>query len=164
MTTHYARNKHSMDMVIPIGIYCYFDLRKIQKSCEVFDSSNAKRNKRYSICQKPTLRKTLCETLFAGHISLQRRIRLQRYNKICGCARKNAFQCDFLLGEILSSIRLPRGAQGYSACTLSGKTITEIPEYDSGLMDKEKIEYSTTSRGNRRIFIYSANYRRVLDQ
>ena len=49
----------------------------------------------------------------------------------------------FLLGGILLSIRLPRGMQGYSACTLSGKTITEIPEYDSGVMDKEKIEYST---------------------
>ena len=36
--------------------------------------------------------------------------------------------------------------------TLSGKTITEIPEYDSGLMNKDCIEYSTTSRGNRRIF------------
>ena len=31
-------------------------------------------------------RKTLCETLFAGHISLQRRNRLQRYNKKCKCA------------------------------------------------------------------------------
>ena len=31
-------------------------------------------------------RKNHCETLFAGHISLQRRIRVQRYNKICGCA------------------------------------------------------------------------------
>ena len=39
--------------------------------------------------------------------------------------------------------RLLRGTQGYSACTLSGKTITEIPEYDSGVMDKEKIEHST---------------------
>ena len=29
-------------------------------------------NKRYSICQKPT-QEDLCETLFAGHISLQRR-------------------------------------------------------------------------------------------
>ena len=42
--------------------------------------------------------------------------------------------------------------QGYSACTLSGKTRTEIPEYDSGVMDKERTEYSTTCRGNRRIF------------
>ena len=36
--------------------------------------------------------------------------------------------------------------------TLSSKTITEIPEYDSGIMDKDCIEYSTTSRGNRIIF------------
>ena len=106
---------------------------------------------------KPTPRKNLCETLFAGHISLQRRIRLQRYNKICGFARKIAFSCDFLLGGLSPSTRLPRGTQGYSACTLSGKTRTEIPEYDSGLMDKERTEYSTISRGNRRIFIYSAN-------
>ena len=40
-------------------------------------------------------RKTHCETLFAGHISLQRRNRLQRYYKICRCARKIAFWCDF---------------------------------------------------------------------
>ena len=83
--------------------------------------------------------------------------RVQRYNKICRCARKIAFSCDFLLGEILPSIRLPRETQGYSACTLSGKTITEIPEYDSGVMDKEKIEHSTTSRGNRRIFTRRVN-------
>ena len=44
-----------------------------------------------------------------------------------------------------------RGARILSV-TLSGKTITEIPEYDSGLMDKDCIEYSTTCRGNRRIF------------
>ena len=31
-------------------------------------------------------KKNHCETLFAGHISLQRRNRLQRYNKICGYA------------------------------------------------------------------------------
>ena len=53
--------------------------------------------------------------------------------------------------------RLLRGTQGYSACTLSGKTITEIPEYDSGVMAKEKIEHSTTSRGNRRIFTRRVN-------
>ena len=39
-----------------------------------------------------------------------------------------------------------------------------IPKYDSGLMDKEKIERSTTSRDNRRIFIYSARNRRELDR
>ena len=35
---------------------------------------------------------------------------------------------------------------------------------NTGLMDKEKIEHSTTSRDNRRIFIYSAGYRRALDR
>ena len=79
-------------------------------------------------------------------------LRLQRYNKICRCARKIAFSCVFLLGGLSPSTKLPRGTQGYSACTLSGKTITEIPEYDSWLMDKERTEYSTTCRGNRRIF------------
>ena len=39
-------------------------------------------------------RKNLCETLFTGHISLQRRIRVQRYNKICGFA-------NFVLKKIL---------------------------------------------------------------
>ena len=62
-----------------------------------------------------------------------------------------------MLGEIASSIRLPRETQGYSTCTLSGKTITEIPEYDSGLMDKERTEYLTTSQGNRRIFARRIN-------
>jgi hypothetical protein len=36
-------------------------------------------------------RKNLCETLFAGHISLQRRIRLQRYEKNRICARAMRF-------------------------------------------------------------------------
>ena len=31
-------------------------------------------------------------------------------------------------------------------------------------MDKEEIEHSTISRDNRRIFIYSAGYRRALDR
>ena len=35
---------------------------------------------------------------------------------------------------------------------------------NTGLMDKEKIEHSTTSRDNRRIFIYSAGNRRGLDR
>ena len=35
---------------------------------------------------------------------------------------------------------------------------------NTGLMDKEEIEHSTTSRDNRRIFIYSAGYRRALDR
>ena len=39
--------------------------------------------------------KNHCETLFAGHISLQRRNRLQRYEKKCICARKNAIYAKF---------------------------------------------------------------------
>ena len=38
-------------------------------------------------------RKTHCETLFAGHISLQRRIRLQRYKKKCIRASAMQFFC-----------------------------------------------------------------------
>ena len=48
---------------------------------------------------------------------------------------------------------------------LSGKS--DCDKYlnrNTGLMDKEKIEHSTTSRDNRRIFIYSAGYRRALDR
>ena len=40
-------------------------------------------------------KKDLCETLFVGHISLQRRNRGQRYNNICRYARKIAFWGDF---------------------------------------------------------------------
>ena len=31
MKTHYTQTRYSMDTIIPIGIYCYFDLRKIEK-------------------------------------------------------------------------------------------------------------------------------------
>ena len=72
------------------------------------------------------------------------------------CKKNCIFLC-FSLGGLSPSIRLPRGTQRYSACTLSGKTITEIPEYDSGLINKERTEYSTTSRGNRRIFTRRIN-------
>ena len=46
---------------------------------------------------------------------------------------------------------------------LSGKS--DCDKYlnkNTGLMDKEEIEHSTTSRDNRRIFIYSAGNRRGL--
>ena len=166
MKTHYIHMKCSMDIIIPIGIYCYFDFDGIWKVAKfsfcqtqsVKEIPSRKRdrslvNKRYLNMSKPTPRSIYCETLFTKHITLQRRIRGQRYNKICRCARKIVFSCDFLLGEIASSIRLLRGTQRYSACTLSGKTITEIPEYDSGLINKERTEYSTTSRDNRRILL-----------
>ena len=66
-------------------------------------------NKRYLICQKPT-QEDLCETLFAEHISLQRRNRGQRYNKICGYARKIAFWGDF------SSVRCKSTPQSHKLC------------------------------------------------
>jgi len=31
MKTQYTQTRCSMDTIIPIGIYCYFDLRKIEK-------------------------------------------------------------------------------------------------------------------------------------
>ena len=68
---------------------------------------------------------------------------VQRYNKICGCASKIAFSCIFLLGEILPSICCQEGRKDTQRDTRSGKTITEIPEYDSGLMNKDCIEHST---------------------
>ncbi len=52
-------------------------------------------NKRYFNMSETYPRKTHCETLFAGHISLQRRNRVQRYNKICINARKNRFYGNF---------------------------------------------------------------------
>ena len=43
MTTHYAPEyKHSMDIVIPIGIYCYFGFDLIEK-LRSFRVTNAKR-------------------------------------------------------------------------------------------------------------------------
>ena len=38
-------------------------------------------------------RKNLCETLFAGHTPLQRRIRLQRYKKFARCANFELKKC-----------------------------------------------------------------------
>ena len=43
-----------MDIVIPIGIYCYFGFVLLLESCEVSVSKTQSVNKRYSICQKPT--------------------------------------------------------------------------------------------------------------
>ena len=48
---------------------------------------------------------------------------------------------------------------------LSGKSDCDKDlNKNTGLMDKEKIEHSTRSRDNRRIFIDSAGYRRELDR
>ena len=48
---------------------------------------------------------------------------------------------------------------------LSGKSDCDKDlNKNTGIMDKEKIEHSTKSQDNRRIFIYSAGYRRELDR
>ena len=148
----------SMDIIIPIGIYCYFDFDLSKWKVAKFSCCQTQSvNKRYLNMSETYPRKTLCETLFAGHISLQRRIRVQRYKIIYNLQNLRCTICVFFARGLSSSIRLPRGTQGYSACTLSGKNITEIPEYDSGLINKERTEYSTTSRGNRRIFTRRIN-------
>ena len=85
-----------MDIVIPIGIYCYFGLIRIEK-LRSFLLINTKRNKRYFNMSETYPRKNRCETLFAEHISLQRRNRLQRYYKICTYANKIAQTSDFCL-------------------------------------------------------------------
>ena len=68
-----------MDIVIPIGIYCTLVLSYLLESCEVSVSKTQSVNKRYSICHENLPLGNLLETLFAGHISLQRRNRLQNY-------------------------------------------------------------------------------------
>ena len=69
-----------MDIVIPIGIYCYFGLDLIEK-LRSFRVTKRKASRKFHhtckiealsinailICQKPTQRKNRCETLFAGH-------------------------------------------------------------------------------------------------
>ena len=69
-----------MDIVIPIGIYCYFGLDLIEK-LRSFRVTKRKASRKFHhtceiealsinailICQKPTQRKNHCETLFAGH-------------------------------------------------------------------------------------------------
>ena len=80
-------------------------------------------------------RKTLCETLFAGHTP-----------------SSVGFDC--------------KGSEKFADLQiLSGKS--DCDKYlnkNMGLMDNEKIEHSTRSRDNRRIFIYSAGNRRELDR
>ena len=65
---------------------------------------------------------------------------------------KSHFLVFFCSAGYRRALDCQEGRKDTQRDTLSGKTITEIPEYDSGLMDKDCIEYSTTSRGNRRIF------------
>ena len=70
---------------------------------------------------------------------------------------KSHFLVIFYSERYCQSLDCQEGRKDTQRDTRSGKTITEIPEYDSGLMDKERTEYSTTSRGNRRIFTRRTN-------
>ncbi len=45
-------------------------------------------------------KKDLCETLFAGHISLQRRIRGAKVQKICEMCKKNHTKMRFLWWKV----------------------------------------------------------------
>ena len=47
MTTCYTYCRCSMDIVIPIGIYCYFGFIKYSESCEVSNNKTQSVNKRY---------------------------------------------------------------------------------------------------------------------
>ena len=124
-----------MDIVIPIGIYCYFGFVLLVESCEVSVSKTQSVNKRYLICQKPTPKRTI-----AKHFSQD------IFPSSVGIGCKGTTKFAFL--QILS---------GKSDCD-------KYLNNNTGLMDKEKIEHSTISRDNRRIFIYSAGNRRELDR
>ncbi len=50
-----------MDTIIPIGIYCYFEIDLLFESCEVSVSQYQSVNKRYLICQKPTQERTFAK-------------------------------------------------------------------------------------------------------
>ena len=56
---------------------------------------------------------------------------------------KSHFLVFFCSAGYRRALDCQEGRKDTQRDTLSGKTITEIPEYDSGLMDKDCIEYST---------------------
>ena len=85
-----------------------------------------------------------------GLISQISKYWLQRYNKICRCARKIAFSCVFLLGGISPSTK--QVADIRESRLARRESVEQRRNYEMGLMDKERTEYSTISRGNRRIF------------
>ena len=76
--------------------------------------------------------------------------------KFAGVQEKSHFLVIFYSERYCRALDCQEGRKDTQRA-LSGKTITEIPEYDSGLMNKDCIEYSTTSRGNRRIFTRRIN-------
>ena len=72
-------------------------------------------------------KKDHCETLFAGHISLQRRNRGQRYYKICGCARKKAKKSLFQFnGRPLNASKRAtvQCLEAGNICQTTGKNLT----------------------------------------
>ena len=135
MTTCYTYCRCSMDIVIPIGIYCYFGFIKYSESCEVSNNKTQSAINAISICPKPTqerpIAKRFSQDIFPSSVG---------------------FEC--------------KGSEKFADMQiLSGKS--DYDKYlnkNTGLMDKEKIEHSTLGRDNRRIFIYSAGYRRALDR
>ena len=70
----------------------------------------------------------------------------QRYKIIYNLQNLRCTICVFLLVGYRRALDCQEGRKDTQRDTLSGKTITEIPEYDSGLMDKEKIKHSTWLR------------------
>ena len=75
-----------MDIIIPIGIYCYFDFDLNLEKLLSFLLIKRKASINAINMSEPTLLSTQdtleihnCETLSAGLISLQRRNRQQRY-------------------------------------------------------------------------------------
>ena len=77
--------------------------------------------------------------------------------KFAGVQEKSHFLVIFYSERYCQSLDCQEGRKDTQRDTRSGKTITEIPEYDSGLMNKDCIEHSTQSRGNRRIFTRRTN-------
>ena len=80
MKTRYTIERCSMDIIIPIGIYCYFGFIKYSESCEV---SNNKTQSAINAVQyvRNLPKKEPLRNAFRRTYSLQRRIRGQRYEK-----------------------------------------------------------------------------------
>ena len=67
MTIYYTHYKHSMDIVIPIGIHCYFGFVLLVESCEVSVSKTQSAINAINMSETYPNKGTR-KTLFAGHI------------------------------------------------------------------------------------------------
>ena len=128
-------NKHSMDIVIPIGIHCYFDFDSVWKVakfsiCQTQSAINAIQYVRNLPLERP-FAKRFSQDIFPPSVGF-------------GCKGTTKF----------ADVQILSGKSDYD----------KYLNKNTGLMDKEEIEHSTRSRYNRRIFIYSAGYRRALDR